>query len=210
MHGPLNVKRLVWFEILYRTLRFHIFQTFISWQCLEPLNHWVPNCYTLQQPSPLGGGKHPPVTPLGWSNYIIKCDCSPILLFSRFYNVSHFPAPIYNYIIFFLQLLLSFQSSSINPFSPISPLIHSAQLSLGLPRFLLPSGRHFVTSFGNLPSSILWTCKAVPLQAWSGPEGSRKLRLPDFMTTAQDGGKVVSVTHRPPLPPGNTPGTHFC
>ena len=52
--------------------------------------------------------------------------------------------------------------------------------------------------------------KAVPLQAWSGPEGSRKLRFPDFMTTAQDGGKVVSLTHRPPLPPGNTPGTHFC
>jgi hypothetical protein len=52
--------------------------------------------------------------------------------------------------------------------------------------------------------------KAVPLQAWSGPEGSRKLRFPNFMTTAQDGGKVVSPTHRPPLPPGNTPGTHFC
>jgi hypothetical protein len=53
-------------------------------------------------------------------------------------------------------------------------------------------------------------CKAVSLQAWSGPEGSRKLRFPDFMTTAQVGGKVVSLTHRPPLPPGNTPGTHFC
>ena len=52
--------------------------------------------------------------------------------------------------------------------------------------------------------------KAVPLQAWSGPEGSRKLRFPDFMTTAQDGGKVVSLTHRPPLPTGNTSGTHFC
>ena len=52
--------------------------------------------------------------------------------------------------------------------------------------------------------------KAVPLQAWSGPEGSWKLRFPDFMTTAQDGGKVVSLTRRPPLPPGNTPGTHFC
>ena len=52
--------------------------------------------------------------------------------------------------------------------------------------------------------------KAFPLQAWSGPEGSRKLRFPDFMTTAQDGGKVVSLTHWPPLPPGNTPGTHFC
>jgi len=52
--------------------------------------------------------------------------------------------------------------------------------------------------------------KSVPLQAWSGPEGSRKLRFPDFMTTAQDGGKFVSLTHRPPLPPRNAPGTHFC
>jgi len=52
--------------------------------------------------------------------------------------------------------------------------------------------------------------KAVPLQAWTGPEGSRKLRLPYFVTMAQDGGKVVSLTHRPPSPPGNTPGTHFC
>ena len=42
--------------------------------------------------------------------------------------------------------------------------------------------------------------KTVPLQAWGGPEGFRKLRLPDFMTTTQDGGKVVSLTHRPPLP----------
>jgi len=33
---------------------------------------------------------------------------------------------------------------------------------------------------------------SVLLQAWSGPEGSRKLRLPDFVTTAQGGGKVVS------------------
>jgi len=52
--------------------------------------------------------------------------------------------------------------------------------------------------------------KAVPLQAWSGPEGSRKLRFPDFITTAQDGGKVVSLKHRPPLLPENTTGTHFC
>ena len=52
--------------------------------------------------------------------------------------------------------------------------------------------------------------KAVPLQAWTGPEGPRKLRFPDFVTTAQDGGKVVSHTHRPPLPPRNTPGAHFC
>ena len=37
--------------------------------------------------------------------------------------------------------------------------------------------------------------KAVPLQAWSVPEGSKKFRFPDFMTTAQD----VSLTQRPPL-----------
>jgi len=52
--------------------------------------------------------------------------------------------------------------------------------------------------------------KAVPLQAWTGPEGSRKLRFPDFVTTAQDGGKVDSLTHRPALPPGNTAGTRLC
>ena len=52
--------------------------------------------------------------------------------------------------------------------------------------------------------------KAVPLQAWSDLECSRKLRFPDFMKTAQDGGKVVSLTHQPHLHPGNIPGTHFC
>jgi hypothetical protein len=57
---------------------------------------------------------------------------------------------------------------------------------------------------------VIKKSKAVPLQAWSGPEGSRKLMFPDFLTTAQDDGKVVSPTHRPPLPPGNSPGTHFC
>jgi hypothetical protein len=52
--------------------------------------------------------------------------------------------------------------------------------------------------------------KGITLQAWSGPEGSRKFRFPDYMTTAQDGGKFVSLTHQPTLPPGNAPGTHFC
>jgi len=51
--------------------------------------------------------------------------------------------------------------------------------------------------------------KAVPLQTWSVPEGFRKLRFPDFMTTVQDGGKVVSLRHRSPLPPRDIPGTHF-
>jgi len=60
-------------------------------------------------------------------------------------------------------------------------------------------------------SWVMTACKkAVLSRAWSDPEGSRKLRFPDFMTTGQDGGKVVSPTHRPPLPTGNTPRTHFC
>ena len=32
--------------------------------------------------------------------------------------------------------------------------------------------------------------KAVPLQAWTGPDGSRKFRFPDFVTTAQDDGRL--------------------
>ena len=35
--------------------------------------------------------------------------------------------------------------------------------------------------------------KAVPLQAWSGPEGSRKLRFLDYVTTAQDGGRLSAL-----------------
>jgi hypothetical protein len=65
-------------------------------------------------------------------------------------------------------------------------------------------------SYWALKAVIQKKGKAFPLQACSGPDGSRKLRFPDFMTTAQDGGRVVSLTHRPPLPTGNTPGIHFC
>jgi len=35
--------------------------------------------------------------------------------------------------------------------------------------------------------------KAVPLQAWTGPEGSRKLKLPDFVTMAQNGGRLSAL-----------------
>jgi hypothetical protein len=35
---------------------------------------------------------------------------------------------------------------------------------------------------------IYYIGNAVPLQAWSGREGSMKLRFPDFMKAAQDGG----------------------
>ena len=35
--------------------------------------------------------------------------------------------------------------------------------------------------------------KSVPLQAWSGPEDSSKLSFPDFVTTAQDGGRLSAL-----------------
>ena len=56
---------------------------------------------------------------------------------------------------------------------------------------LTPEPKHVV---------YIYKGKADQLQAWSGPEGSRKLRFPDFVTTAQDSGKVVSLMHRLPLP----------
>ena len=84
-------------------------------------------------------------------------------------------------------------------------------------QFSTSGGSSFTRSVAIISSICLFVSwsdtrkgKSVPLQAWSGPEGSRKLRFPDFMTTAQDGGKVVSLKHRPPLPPGNAPGIHFC
>ena len=75
---------------------------------------------------------------------------------------------------------------------------------------MLQKSRISITSYIKLHLHVHREIVAVPLQTWSGPEVSRNLRFPDFMTTAQDGGKVVSLKHRPPLLPGNTPGTHFC
>jgi len=36
--------------------------------------------------------------------------------------------------------------------------------------------------------------KSVPLQAQSGPEGSRKWRFPDYVTKAQDGGRLLALS----------------
>jgi hypothetical protein len=76
----------------------------------------------------------------------------------------------------------------------------------------LNSNKHYTvyTVHCDTTTRVTTKGKAVPLQAWSGPEGSRKLRFPHHMTTARDGGKVVSLTYRPTITPGNVPGTHFC
>jgi len=72
------------------------------------------------------------------------------------------------------------------------------------------SSWHFISTYVVyiLKSVRKGTGKVIPLQVWSGPESPRKLRFPDFTTTTQGGGKVFSLTHRPPLLPENTPGTH--
>ena len=50
---------------------------------------------------------------------------------------------------------------------------------------------------------MLETCKkgkTVPLQGWTGPEVSRKLRLQDFVTTAQDGVRFSALRTGPLYP----------
>jgi len=66
-----------------------------------------------------------------------------------------------------------------------------------------------VSNFGAWGSEPLGSIKgkAIPVQALRVPQrwGSQISRPP-----THEGGKVVSPKHQPPLPKGNTPGTHFC
>jgi hypothetical protein len=43
---------------------------------------------------------------------------------------------------------------------------------------------HNVGSYTTESNKVITTVKskAIPLQAWTGPEGSKRLRLPDFKT----------------------------
>jgi len=51
----------------------------------------------------------------------------------------------------------------------------------------------FESARPDVPTTVNMNTVKVPLQAWSGPEGSRKLRFPDFTTTTQDGGRLSAL-----------------
>ena len=59
--------------------------------------------------------------------------------------------------------------------------------SVRLEKNSTPTGRLFVKFCTGVKG------KEVPLQVWRGPEGSRKLRFPDFVTTAQDGRSLSAL-----------------
>ena len=49
------------------------------------------------------------------------------------------------------------------------------------------------------------------IEAWTGPEGSRRLKLPEFLDNRHMNVTRLSARHTGRLnPPGDTPGTHFC
>ena len=146
--------------------------------------NWALLCWTLLLPLTYFGC----LLPLGLPNCILTC----IEICLKFFNSEIFVLMI-SFLMFCLilstHLLLK---SSLSVYESHKYLMHLIFI--------------FMT-YRELPSVIKIS---VPLQAWSGPESSRKLRFQDYMTTAQDGGKFVSPTHRPPLPLTNTPGTYSC
>jgi len=60
----------------------------------------------------------------------------------------------------------------------------SVKYLLALPHFLFSKMHSFYTLKFLKLCFVLHLIKgiAIPLQAWTGPEGSRRLRLPDFKT----------------------------
>jgi hypothetical protein len=61
------------------------------------------------------------------------------------------------------------------------------------------------------PPNLLAKDKAIPLQAWTGPEGSKKLRLPDFQDNRHMNVARLSALHTGHLyPPADNPRSQWC
>jgi len=73
------------------------------------------------------------------------------------------------------------------------------------------SAVHFLVWYCNNEYETWVYFRFSPVTGLEWPRGFQEVKVPRFHDNgAQDGGKVVSLTHRPSLPPGNAPGTHFC
>ena len=67
---------------------------------------------------------------------------------------------------------------------------------------------HYTRTFYR---ALLVKSKATPLQAWIGPEGSRRLKAPTVHDNRHMKMVRLSALSTGRLyPPGNIPGTHFC
>ena len=109
-----------------------------------------------------------------------------------YYQFSH--SKLYILITDFLFDPLPTQIKSLFPFHHLVSLIQTDPVHCTVRNKSLDTGLIWA-KYGCDLSVLPWLpkSKAVPIQVRRGPEVSRKLRFPDFMTTAQHGGKVVSL-----------------
>jgi len=77
----------------------------------------------------------------------------------------------------------------------------------GIFRFVAQHLNHCATA---VPNCYILKVKQSHYRPGQAQRVLTKLRFPDYVTMAQNDGKVVSLTHRPFLPPGNITGIHFC
>jgi hypothetical protein len=64
---------------------------------------------------------------------------------------------------------------------------------------------------GNKSMNTYAKCKAIPVEAWAGPSGSRRLRLPELLDNRDMKVARLSAVHTGRLcQPRNIPGTYFC
>jgi hypothetical protein len=91
-------------------------------------------------------------------------------------------------------------------FSPSTSVFCSTYHSINAPYSFTHS---FIHSFIHLKRYTV--TEAIPLQAWTVPEDSRRLKLPDFKTNGHMKVVRLSVLRTGRLySPENIPGTQFC
>jgi hypothetical protein len=94
-------------------------------------------------------------------------------------------------------MLRSVQNALLLPAAPVYYV--SLWQLIRVPPGSRPLTRNWLSSLPMLCRLMYVKGKAISLQAWTGPEGYRSSRLPNFKQSAHEGGKIVRPTHRTPL-----------